>query len=118
MRETADGVEVTLARRPSTSLRTNGGVETRIFDTVVNCTGPLHAMARTVNPVMRQMLDDGLVEVDRIGIGVKVDGNDRAGERVWAMGPMTKGNYWEIIAVPDIRGQAERVATDIATELQ
>ena len=118
MRETADGVEVTLARRPSTSLRTNGGVETRVFDTVVNCTGPLHAMARTVNPVMRQMLDDGLVEVDRIGIGVKVDGNDRAGERVWAMGPMTKGNYWEIIAVPDIRGQAERVATDIATELQ
>lgn len=112
MRESDDGVEVEIAARGS------GRVETRIFDTVINCTGPLHAMARTVNPVMRQMLDEHLVEVDDIGIGMKVDRNDRAGERVWAMGPVTKGNYWEIIAVPDIRGQAARVADDIATELR
>jgi uncharacterized NAD(P)/FAD-binding protein YdhS len=38
-------------------------------------------------------------------------------EKAWAMGPMTKGRYWEIIAVPDIRGQAAQVAEDIATEL-
>jgi len=75
-------------------------------------------MARTVNPIVRQMLDDGLVEVDGLGIGLKVDGNDRAGPGVWAMGPMTKGNYWEIIAVPDIRGQAARVADMIAMELR
>jgi len=33
------------------------------------------------------------------------------------MGPMTKGCYWEIIAVPDIRGQAERVAEDVVKAL-
>jgi uncharacterized NAD(P)/FAD-binding protein YdhS len=33
------------------------------------------------------------------------------------MGPLTKGRYWEIIAVPDIRGQAAAVADDIAMEL-
>ena len=33
------------------------------------------------------------------------------------MGPLTKGRYWEIIAVPDIRGQAAAVAEDIAMEL-
>ena len=42
---------------------------------------------------------------------------NRAGARVWAMGPMTKGKYWEIIAVPDIRDQAAQVAADIEREL-
>ena len=41
-----------------------------------------------------------------------------AGEKVWAMGPMTKGKYWEIIAVPDIRRQAAAVAEDVAAELE
>ena len=34
------------------------------------------------------------------------------------MGPMTKGRYWEIIAVPDIRGQAAEVAADIEANLR
>jgi uncharacterized NAD(P)/FAD-binding protein YdhS len=112
MREVEGGIEVEIARRGS------GEIETRLFDTVVNCTGPLGKMTRTVNPVVRQMLDDGLIAVDELGIGIDVDGNDRAGDGVWAMGPMTKGKYWEIIAVPDIRFQAERVADDIAMELK
>ena len=111
MRETDSGVEVDIARRGG------DGIVTRRFDIIFNCTGPLGAMGRSVNPVVRQLLEDRLVAIDPLGIGVDVDDRDRAGEAVWAMGPMTKGRYWEIIAVPDIRGQAERVAADIATEL-
>jgi uncharacterized NAD(P)/FAD-binding protein YdhS len=111
MRETEDGVEVEIARRGRDTS------ETSIFDTVVNCTGPLGAMARTTNPILRQMLDDQLIAVDPLGIGLDVDERDRAGEGVWALGPMTKGKYWEIIAVPDIRGQAAAVAADVAMEL-
>jgi uncharacterized NAD(P)/FAD-binding protein YdhS len=33
------------------------------------------------------------------------------------MGPLTKGRFWEIIAVPDIREQAAEVASDIEREL-
>ena len=110
--EVEGGVEVEIARRGS------GRVESRRFDTIVNCTGPLGAMARTANPILKQMLGDELLEVDHLGIGLAVDDRDRAGERVWALGPMTKGKYWEIIAVPDIRGQAAAVAADIATELE
>jgi uncharacterized NAD(P)/FAD-binding protein YdhS len=33
------------------------------------------------------------------------------------MGPLTKGRYWEIIAVPDIRDQAAAVAENIEREL-
>ena len=108
MRETAEGVEVEIVRRG------RDRAEVRRFDTVVNCTGPLGAMARTVNPILEQMLADGLVTVDELGIGLDVDDANRAGTSVWAMGPMTKGKYWEIIAVPDIRGQAAAVAEEIA----
>ena len=112
MREVEDGVEVEIARRGRES------VETRTFDTIVNCTGPLGAMARTQNPILKQMLGDSLIGVDELGLGVDVDDRDRAGDRIWALGPMTKGKYWEIIAVPDIREQAAAVAADIATELE
>lgn len=111
MRETADGVEVEILRRGRDK------AETEQFDTIFNCTGPLGEMKRTANPLLRQMLGDGLVKIDHRGIGLEVDGKERAGDRLWAMGPLTKGRYWEIIAVPDIRGQAERVAADIETEL-
>jgi len=47
-----------------------------------------------------------------------VHGHSRAGDRLWALGPLSKGRYWEIIAVPDIREQAADVADDIALELQ
>ena len=57
---------------------------------------------------------------DHLGIGLEVDEHSRVagGERLWALGPLTKGRYWEIIAVPDIREQAAAVAEDIARELE
>ncbi len=83
-----------------------------------NCTGPLHSIARTVDPLLRSLLDSGQIHPDHLGIGVEVDDQSRAGERLWALGPLTKGRYWEIIAVPDIREQAAAVAEDISRELE
>ncbi len=88
------------------------------FGAIFNCTGPLGAMRRTRDMLLRQMIDDGLVAVDRLGMGLAVDGGSRAGERVWALGPLTKGAFWEIVAVPDIRGQVAKVADQIAKELE
>ena len=107
---------VAMARRgrPSTSLGTNGNY----FCAVFNCTGPLGAMGRTRDPLLRQMIDDELVRIDHLGIGLAVDEASRAGERLWALGPLTKGEFWEIVAVPDIRGQVATVADDIARELR
>ncbi len=87
------------------------------FGAIFNCTGPLGAMGRTRDRLLRQMIDDGLVAVDRLGMGLAVDGESRAGERVWALGPLTKGAFWEIVAVPDIREQVAKVADQIAKEL-
>ena len=59
----------------------------------------------------------GEAKPDHLGIGLEVSDECRAGQRLWALGPLTKGRYWEIIAVPDIREQAAAVADDIAKEL-
>ena len=89
------------------------------FAYMLNCTGPLGTISRTEDPMLRQMLDDGLIKPDELGIALDVDDKSRlaGSDRAWAMGPMTKGRYWEIIAVPDIRGQAAEVADDIEAEL-
>jgi uncharacterized NAD(P)/FAD-binding protein YdhS len=107
------GLAVSYRRRGSETL-TQGR-----FAYLINCTGPLGAIARTRDPLLKGMLDVGLARPDQLGIALDVDEKSRlvGSERSWAVGPMTKGRYWEIIAVPDIRGQAAAVADDIAMEL-
>jgi uncharacterized NAD(P)/FAD-binding protein YdhS len=94
-------------------------IEQGRFAYMINCTGPLGTISRTRDPMLKRMLDEGLARPDQLGIALDVDERSRVAgaERAWAMGPLTKGRYWEIIAVPDIRGQAAAVADDIAMEL-
>ena len=110
-RDIQEGVEVEYRRRGSPRSRSE------IFAYAFNCTGPLHSVTRSKDPLLRSLLDAGQVRPDHLGIGLDVDGTCRAGEHLWAMGPLTKGRYWEIIAVPDIREQAAAVAEDITREL-
>jgi uncharacterized NAD(P)/FAD-binding protein YdhS len=110
-RQAGDDLEVDIRRRRSSNLAAMR------FAFAFNCTGPLHSMERSKDPLLRSLLDTGEVTPDQLGIGLSVDGKSRAGERLWALGPLTKGRYWEIIAVPDIRDQAAAVADDIAREL-
>lgn len=109
-----DELEVTIRRRGASTS------QVMRFACAFNCTGPLHSIGRTRDPLLRSLLDAGQVRPDHLGIGLEVDDRSRAepGERVWALGPLTKGRYWEIIAVPDIREQAAAVAEDIARELE
>jgi len=89
------------------------------FAYMINCTGPLGTISRTRDPMLKALLADGLARPDQLGIALDVDDRSRlvGAKRAWAMGPLTKGRYWEIIAVPDIRYQAADVAEDIAMEL-
>ena len=82
-----------------------------------NCTGPLGDLCRTADPLLRGLLEEGVIRTDAFSMGLDVDSHSRAGEGVWALGPLTKGRYWEIVAVPDIRHQAQAVAADIQKEL-
>ena len=109
----ADGVEVEFRRRGDSAPTRES------FGWIFNCTGPLHDVSRTRDPLLRNLLDGGMIEADELGIGLAVDDRSRAdpSTALWALGALTKGRYWEIIAVPDIRNQAAQVAEDIAKEL-
>jgi uncharacterized NAD(P)/FAD-binding protein YdhS len=111
-KESRDALEVEYRRRGSPK------AQTQCFAYAFNCTGPLHSIERSKDPLLRSLLDARQVRPDPLGIGLDVNVQSRAGERLWALGPLTKGRYWEIIAVPDIRDQAAAVAEDIARELQ
>lgn len=110
--KSVDGMDVELRRRG------RAGSERMEFAYAFNCTGPLHSIEHTRDPLLRAVLDTHAARPDHLGMGLEVDENSRAGERLWALGPLTKGRYWEIVAVPDIRDQAASVADDIARELQ
>ena len=38
--------------------------------------------------------------------------------RLWALGPIVRGVFWECIAVPDIRVQASHVAVSVVARLR
>jgi uncharacterized NAD(P)/FAD-binding protein YdhS len=103
---------VTIARR-------GGGELGRRFAAAINCTGPEGAIGRIGDPLIRALLASRRARPDRLGLGLEVDEESRvAGEgpspALYALGPLTKGAFWEIVAVPDIRGQAAGVARSIA----
>ncbi len=89
------------------------------FDLVINCTGPLGAITQSREPLIRDMLHKGWVRPDPLGLGLKVadDGRLKAAAEnagLYAVGPLTRGAFWEMTAVPDLRLQAAALAERIA----
>lgn len=86
---------------------------------VFNCTGPLPRLVETQSPLLRQLLRDGYIRPDMLGLGAEVDRNGRVSTArgLWCLGALTRGKLWEITAVPDIRNQALAVAEMIAGEI-
>ena len=98
------------------------GLRRAEVDLMVNCTGPAFDLARTRDPLVQTLLAEGLVRPDRLRTGFDVDLHgrplDAAGRPtpgLYALGPLTRAAFWEIVAVPDIRSQAAALA-DLLTE--
>jgi uncharacterized NAD(P)/FAD-binding protein YdhS len=108
------------------SYRARGATEDSVLKVqrVIMANG-LEQIDRTRDPLMQRLLAHGLVRVDRQGLGLEVTdqlnvvGADGApAERIWALGPIVRGVFWECIAVPDIRGQARDVAAHVGARLR
>lgn len=83
----------------------------------INCTGPQGNLGAATDPLLRQLTRDAVIRPDPLTIGIDVDvqsrtiaADGRANERLHAIGPMTRGAFWEIVAVPDIRQQVWALA--------
>jgi uncharacterized NAD(P)/FAD-binding protein YdhS len=91
---------------------------------VINCTGPAGALATDHDPLLCALRDTGLVRADPQRLGLDVDAagrligaNGASNPRLFAVGPITRGAFWEITAVPDIRLQAALAAETLVTTL-
>ncbi|MDZ4693283.1 FAD/NAD(P)-binding protein [Terricaulis sp.] len=84
---------------------------------IVNCTGGNMDVARTDDPLLLQMLSDGVVRPSPNGLGIEldaearaIDGAGRPQQDVFVIGPLSQGAYWESTAVPDLRVWAAEIA--------
>ena len=102
-----------------------GGGERRIAaDWLINCSGPQGDFARIRDPLVRQLLASGTARPDPLRLGLDVGanlalirGDGSASRRLFALGPPTRGVFWEITAVPDIRSQCRTFAGWLAPRL-
>ncbi|WP_190303123.1 MULTISPECIES: FAD/NAD(P)-binding protein [Methylomonas] len=87
-------------------------------DRIMNCTGSECDYRNLQEPLITQLVEKGLGVVDNLGFGLAVaadgaliDRQGRQSELVYTLGPPKKGSLWETTAVPEIRLQAQQLAT-------
>jgi uncharacterized NAD(P)/FAD-binding protein YdhS len=111
------GVGARVRYRP----RGEEGVVTLPVRRIINASGPQGDLLRTGEPLLRRALERGLIRPDSLRIGIDVtqqsevigaDGDPFP--TLFALGPMTRGTFWEIVAVPDIRRQTWAVARKLS----
>jgi uncharacterized NAD(P)/FAD-binding protein YdhS len=97
-------------------------VDVASFDRVVNCTGPSPVPTRGWNRLVDSLLERGAIRPHRLGLGLDltddgniIDADGRANPHVFAVGAARRGIEWEVGAIPDLRGQAARLASDLVT---
>lgn len=107
----------------SVSYRRRGSseIEAVKFRRLINCIGPQGDLSRTNDPLLRALVARGTVRPDADHLGIDVDAQCRvvgadgqSSDGLLAIGPMTRGAFWEIVAVPDIRVQTWSVARHLS----
>ncbi len=100
--------------------RGGGGESVSRPDFVIECRGQNTDVGATRNPLLRSLFERGAIRADPLKLGVDVtqdcaviDAHGVASGRIFAIGPSTTGTFWEIVAVPDIRRQASRLAVHV-----
>lgn len=114
-----------LGARALVSYRPRGesGIELLEVDRIYNCAGPDCDLSRVDAPIVRDLVVQGRVRSDAHALGLDIDHLGRVRDidgtvqdDLLAVGPITKGEAWEIVAVPDIRRQVWGLARFLADE--
>jgi uncharacterized NAD(P)/FAD-binding protein YdhS len=103
------------------ALMTHAGPRALTVRRIINCTGPETDPYRSRNPALLDLLAQGLISADELGLGLRVTEADAAigsGGRVTpglhALGALTQGRHFEITGAPEIRAQAQALAASLA----
>lgn len=101
--------------------RGTGGSETLTVQRVIYATGV--GAGASQDGLIASLVAAGLARTDQHGMGLEVTdtlqviGDDDVTPRIWALGPIVRGVFWECTAVPDIRVQARTIAAEVALQL-
>jgi uncharacterized NAD(P)/FAD-binding protein YdhS len=102
---------LTLRRRGSLE------IETIPVDRVINCTGPSRDIRESPGDLLRSLLESQIARPGPLALGLDVadsgtligaDGLENS--RIFAIGPLLKGQLWETTAVRELRCQARELA--------
>jgi uncharacterized NAD(P)/FAD-binding protein YdhS len=112
--EAGDGFTIDIQSRHTQALETLQVA--RIYD----CTGIARDISTTSNSVVRSLVDRGLARPDPLRLGLDVSakceiiaGDGTASAKILAVGPLTRGTFFEIDAIPDIRVQCARLSKQL-----
>jgi uncharacterized NAD(P)/FAD-binding protein YdhS len=110
-RRTDDAVEVFIRERGFAH------VGSERFDVLIRATGLDTDLERTSHPLMAHLRDAGVVSADALGLGVNASSRFEALDRhgvpvrgLYCLGPLLRGQLWEITAVPELRAAARQLA--------
>ncbi len=113
--ETTDGIQANYYNRKTRNK------ETLLVERVINCTGPESSIKKTGNAVLQNMWKRGILTADPLELGINADAEnfkviDKYGEElnnVFTLGTNLRGMLWESTAVPELRVQAEKLASKL-----
>ncbi|WP_243049942.1 FAD/NAD(P)-binding protein [Dyella sp. RRB7] len=95
------------------------GIDAMDADLVIQTVGLNTDVRRTQHPLVRQLVTNGHVTPDPLGLGciATVEGrlqhNDQTWPHFYAIGTLLRGALWESTAMPEIRQQARNLADRI-----
>lgn len=91
-------------------------------DAAYDCRGIRRWAAHGVPAFIASLLDHRQARLDPLGLGLEFDKNcglldadGNGSSRIFGIGPVTLSTFWESIAIPDIRLQAQLIAQHLAT---
>ncbi len=113
-----DGADITVTISP----RGKNKEEVLNVKRVINCTGADSNVKTIDEPLVEHLRNTGLLCADTFGLGptitndwALVDKQGKASSVIYVVGPLLKGQLWESIAVPELRGQASQLADHLIT---
>ncbi|AER56698.1 hypothetical protein DSC_10270 [Pseudoxanthomonas spadix BD-a59] len=93
------------------------------FDVMIRATGLDTDIERSSHPLVATLRDAGLIGADPLGLGVDADAHLRLRDRfgtpvtgLYCLGPLLRGQLWEITAVPELRAAARDLARRLLSQ--
>jgi len=104
---------------------TDSGEKRLLVQRIINCTGPETNIMRSGNQLLQTLAKNGVICPGPFNLGINtepdgcvIDAKGRRKPNLFVVGGNLKGILWESTAVPELRQQAEIIATYILQELK